>query len=77
MAQIPVLLRTLFIEILGLGGPGLAARCGVSLAIGSFILEAVNASPATTARLIQVMAQAVIGGINELVLQANRAGAPG
>lgn len=70
MAQNPVLLRTLYIEILGLGTPGLAARRRVNLAIGDFILEVVNGPSATTARLSPAMAQAVVGGINELVLQA-------
>lgn len=70
MAQNPVLLRVLYIEILGLGVPGLTARRRVNLAIGDFILEVVNGPSATTARLSPAMAQAVVGGINELVLQA-------
>src|SRR3989344_4062753 len=48
----PVLLRTLFIEILGLGMPGLAAR-----------------QP--------MMAMAVVGGINEMVLQSIEQGRAG
>lgn len=69
MAQNPVLLRTLYIEILGLGAPGLAARRRVNLAIGDFILQVVNGPTTTTPRLSPALAQAVVGGINELVLQ--------
>ena len=68
LAQNPVLMRTLFIEILGLGAPGLAARRRVNEAIADFMLQVVNADAAAT--LAPEMAMAVVGGINELVLQA-------
>jgi AcrR family transcriptional regulator len=67
LAQNPVLMRTLFIEILGLGAPGLAARRRVNQAIADFMLQVVNANAGAT--LTPGMAMAVVGGINELVLQ--------
>lgn len=67
LAQNPVLMRTLFIEILGLGAPGLAARRRVNGAIADFMLQVVNAEAGAT--LAPEMAMAVVGGINELVLQ--------
>ncbi|MEJ1169237.1 TetR/AcrR family transcriptional regulator [Variovorax sp. CCNWLW235] len=82
LAQDPVLLRTLFIEILGLGMPGLAARRRVNDEIASFIQLAINGSSGNAhggpaAHLTSEMAMTVVGGINELVLQSieqNRAG---
>lgn len=70
LAQNPVLLRTLFIEILGLGAPGLAARRRVNQSIADFMMAAVQANPAADPgkRLSPQMATAVLGGINELVL---------
>lgn len=67
LAQNPVLMRTLFIEILGLGPPGLAARRRVNQAMADFMLQVVNANAG--AMLTPGMAMAVVGGINELVLQ--------
>lgn len=73
LAQNPVLMRTLFIEILGLGAEGLAARRRVNNEIASFMLKVINAEqdgkPRDTA-LSADMAMTVVGGINELVLQA-------
>ncbi|MFC7515297.1 TetR/AcrR family transcriptional regulator [Herbaspirillum sp. GCM10030257] len=73
LAQNPVLMRTLFIEILGLGAEGLAARRRVNNEIASFMLKVINAEqdgkPRETA-LTPDMAMTVVGGINELVLQA-------
>ncbi|CAN7251314.1 TetR/AcrR family transcriptional regulator [Variovorax paradoxus] len=68
LAQDPALLRTLFVEILGLGMPGLAARRRVNGEIAGFIQAAINNGPA--AHLTSEMAMTVVGGINELVLQA-------
>jgi AcrR family transcriptional regulator len=71
MAQNPVLMRTLYIEILGLGPEGLAARRRVNVAIAEFMLDVVNGSggqPQATP-LSASMAMAVVGGINELILQ--------
>ena len=70
MAQSPVLIRTLFIEILGLGAEGLAARRRVNEEIAEFILGVVNGPgghPRETP-LSPDLAMAIVGGINELVL---------
>ena len=73
MAQNPVLMRTLFIEILGLGPDGLAARRRVNQQIADFMLGVINGGRADRPRdtpLSPAMAMAVVGGINELILQA-------
>lgn len=73
MAQNPVLLRTLFMEILGLGPEGLAARRRVNLEVAGFMLGVVNGAQAQATNaspLSADLAMAVVGGINELVLQA-------
>jgi len=67
MAQNPVLMRTLFIEILGLGAEGLEARRRVNQEIADFMLGIVNSGGA--APLSPGMAMAIVGGINELILQ--------
>ena len=72
MAQNPVLMRTLFIEILGLGAQGLQARRRVNQEIADFMLRIVNAEGPGHQRgspLSPEMAMAVLGGINELILQ--------
>lgn len=69
LARNPVLLRTLFIDILSLGNPGLAARRRVNLAIANFMLEVINTRQ-DEPLLERDMAMAVVGGIHELVLQA-------
>ena len=68
LAQNPVLLRTLFVEILGLGAPGLAVRRRMNQEIADFMLGVVNADGRQ--HLSNDMAVAIVGGINELVLQA-------
>jgi AcrR family transcriptional regulator len=69
MAVNPALMRTLFIEILGLGPDGLAARRRVNQEIADFILVVANsASVAKRRSLSPPMAMAIVGGINELVL---------
>ncbi len=69
MAVNPALMRTLFIEILGLGPDGLAARRRVNQEIADFILGVANASSVANRRsLSPPMAMAIVGGINELVL---------
>ena len=71
VSQDPVLMRTLFIEILHLGAAGLAARRRVNTEIADFLLGTVNASrPGDAARMSPGLAMAVVGGINELVLQS-------
>ena len=71
MAQNPVLMRTLFIEILGLGTEGLQARRRVNREIADFMLTVVNGegSRQEGAPLTADMAMAIVGGINELILQ--------
>jgi len=70
MAANPVLMRTLYIEILGLGPQGLAARRRVNQEIAGFMLRVVNGAQAKgTPPLSRQMAMAVVGGINELVLE--------
>lgn len=65
MASNPVLLRTLFVEILHLGPAGLAARRGVNQEIADYMLAVVGRDKVTPE-----LAMAVVGGIHELVLQA-------
>jgi AcrR family transcriptional regulator len=69
MACDPVLLRTLFIEILGLGAEGLEARRRVNQEIADYMLQVVNAGPSGH-KVTPQLAMAVVGGIHELVLQA-------
>ena len=69
LASNPALLRTLYIEIWGLGPAGLAARRRVNHAIAGFMLEVINQPPAAP-RLRPDMALAVVGGVNELILLA-------
>lgn len=65
MASNPVLMRTLFVEILHLGPEGLAARRGVNQEIADYMLAVVGRDKVTPE-----LAMAVVGGIHELVLQA-------
>lgn len=64
----PVLMRTLFVEILGLGAEGLAARRRVNQELADFMLKTVN-GPNRRKPLSPELAIAVVGGINELVLR--------
>jgi len=73
LSQNPALMRTLFVEILGLGAPGLAARRRVNQQLVAFMLQVVNGDCARAKGrppLAEEMAIAVVGGINELVLRA-------
>ena len=70
MASNPVLVRTLFIEILHLGAEGLASRRRVNRELADFIVEAANApGRGHDAPVSPQMAMAIVGGINELVLE--------
>jgi AcrR family transcriptional regulator len=70
MAQNPVLMRTLFIDILGLGAEGLEARRRVNREIAEFMLSVVNAPGRKRKNpLSPGMAMAVVGGIIELILE--------
>jgi len=68
LAENPTVLRALFIDILSLGTEGLAARRRVNHEIAEFLLSVVNPQR-VDAVMSQAMAMAVVGGINELVLQ--------
>lgn len=79
MATNPALLRSLSIEILGLGAEGMAARRRVNEELCRFMLQVVNEGSGLPRKtpLTAEMAVAVIGGINELVLQAIENGRAG
>lgn len=67
----PPLLRTLFIEILHLGPRGLAVRRRVNEQIAGFIVQVVGGrADRPSSPLLPTMAMAIVGGINELILQA-------
>lgn len=68
LAQNPIMLRALFVEILGLGAAGLAARRRVNQEVAQFLLDVVNPRH-DPAIMSPAMAMAVVGGINELVLE--------
>ena len=65
MAGNPLLMRTLFIEILGLGPEGLEARRRMNQEIADYMRAVVGPGKVTAG-----LAMAVVGGIHELVLQA-------
>lgn len=80
LARNPVLLRTLFIEILGLGSAGLAARRYATRQLAELMVEVVNHRTDELPRrtpLDATIAVAVVGGINELVLDAIEQGRAG
>jgi AcrR family transcriptional regulator len=68
LSEDPALLKTLFVEILGLGLPGLAVRRKVNAQIAGFISAATIDEHG--ARMTPELAMTVVGGINELILQA-------
>lgn len=68
MAANPVLMRTLYIEIMHLGDEGLEARRRVNREIAEFMMRVVNV-PGRIKPLSTQMAMAVVGGINELILE--------
>jgi AcrR family transcriptional regulator len=70
LARNPVLLRTLFVEILGLGPAGLEVRRKMHREMADFLLQLVNAGTGPEAAMTPEIAMAVIGGMHELVLQA-------
>jgi AcrR family transcriptional regulator len=77
LASNPALLRPLFIEILGLGAEGLQVRRRMNQELADFVVQVVHAGHAHTpqdAARHTTMAMAVVGGINELVLQAIESG---
>ena len=62
------LLKMLFVEILGMGLPGLAIRRDTNMRIAGFVKEATRRDGMPP--LSDAIAMTVVGGINELVLQA-------
>ncbi len=68
LADNPIMLRALFIDILSLGTEGLAARRRVNHEIAEFLISVVNPERDYTV-MSPAMAMAVVGGINELVLE--------
>ncbi|MES2532337.1 MAG: TetR/AcrR family transcriptional regulator [Pseudomonadota bacterium] len=68
LAQDPALLKTLFVEILGLGLPGLAVRRRMNMEIARFIQLSTGGEGG--ALLSPELAMTVVGGINELILEA-------
>jgi AcrR family transcriptional regulator len=68
MASNPLLMRTLFTEILALGPEGLEARRRSNRELADFMLAVVNKGGSK--RVTPELAMAVVGGIHELVLQA-------
>ncbi|WP_291520153.1 TetR/AcrR family transcriptional regulator [Acidovorax sp.] len=80
LARNPVLLRTLFVEILGLGSLGLAARRRATRALAVLMIDVVNTRTGERPRQTPVdpiIAVAVVGGINEMVLDAIEQGRAG
>jgi AcrR family transcriptional regulator len=71
MASNPALLKTLFVAILGLGTPGLQARRRVNQQLADLILEVINRphDGPQHAPIDAPQALAIVGGVNELVLQ--------
>jgi AcrR family transcriptional regulator len=70
LARNPLLLRTLFVEILGLGPDGLEMRRKMQREMGEFLQQLVNAGTAPHAPMTPELVMALIGGMHELVLQA-------
>ncbi|MDI1257695.1 TetR/AcrR family transcriptional regulator [Aquabacterium sp.] len=69
----PVLIRTLFIELLGIGPAGLSTRRQIQQRFADFLQMQVELSRAKEPgkrALSPEMAMAVVGGINELILHA-------
>ncbi len=69
LAADPILLRTLYVEILALGRTGLAARRRVNQDLTDFLLQVVNGNLQANVPLPRHLASAIVGGINELVLE--------
>lgn len=71
LASNPVLLRTLFVDILGLGPEGLVVRRAMHERMADFIVSVVAAGGVLTpGPHTRVLAVALVGGVHELVLQA-------
>ncbi len=66
----PPLLRTICIEILHLGPEGLQVRRRVHQGIAQFITRVAEGRKDVDRPLLDAMAMAIVGGMNELVLEA-------
>jgi AcrR family transcriptional regulator len=75
LSQDPALLKTLFVEILGLGLAGLAVRRQANEQIAGFVQLATREEHG--GQMSASMAMTVVGGINELILQAVEQGQSG
>jgi AcrR family transcriptional regulator len=74
MSKSPVLLHTLFIDILALGTEGLRVRRKVHDQIADFIGQTLRQEKGASHDLPQAYLVAVVGGIHELMLQQLEAG---
>ena len=72
LAEHPPLLRTLFVAVFVLGDEGLAARRRANDHLVQFIIDTARSGAPTwgSAAPSREMATALVGGINELILQA-------
>jgi AcrR family transcriptional regulator len=72
LAEQPTLLRTLFVAVFVLGDAGLAARRRANDRLVQFIIDTARSGAPTwgSAAPSREMATALVGGINELILQA-------
>ncbi len=69
----PALIRTLCIELLNLGAPGLAVRRAILLRFVNFVIRQVELSRQHEPGRLPLshnLAMAVVGGVNELILEA-------
>jgi AcrR family transcriptional regulator len=69
LADNPVLTRTLFVDILNLGLTGQQARRRVFNELADFIVQVARPAPTRRSRLGRDQALALVGAINELVLE--------
>lgn len=69
LADNPILTRTLFVDILHLGLTGQQARRRVFNELAEFIVQVARPSPKRRSRLGRDQALALVGAINELVLE--------
>jgi AcrR family transcriptional regulator len=73
LAERPALIKSLYVELLTLGPAGMALRRSMSQRFAGFLLMQVEVFRAMEPRkrpMSPALATAVVGGINELVLQA-------
>jgi AcrR family transcriptional regulator len=79
LAANPLRCKTLYIEVLRMGTPGLALRRSAHDRFASWIIEVLSAKrplSEETHAIAFALARAVVGGIHELVLEAIESGDP-